>query len=71
MILYLSGNATFDETGHFLIFGSLGGIKILNIVTNRIVRVIGASEAGERFLALALYQGMRNSVNLFDDCKFE
>ena len=33
------------------------GIKILNTVTNRVVRVLGASETNERFLTVALYQG--------------
>jgi peptidylprolyl isomerase domain and WD repeat-containing protein 1 len=51
------GNTVFDESGNFLIYGSLVGIKILNLVTNRVVRVLGAAEAGERFLFVALYQG--------------
>lgn len=32
-------NAVFDETGHFLIYSTLLGIKIVNIETNRVVRV--------------------------------
>jgi peptidylprolyl isomerase domain and WD repeat-containing protein 1 len=50
-------NLTFDESGHFLVFGSAVGIKILNIVTNRVVRTLGGNESGERFTGLALYQG--------------
>lgn len=50
-------NLTFDESGHFLLFGSAVGIKVLNIVTNRVVRTLGANESGERFTAIALYQG--------------
>ena len=54
----LTANAAFDESGNFLIYGSLTGIKMLNLVTNRVVRTVGSSEPGERFLALALYQGI-------------
>jgi peptidylprolyl isomerase domain and WD repeat-containing protein 1 len=32
-------NAVFDESGHFLIYGTLIGIKVLNIETNRVVKV--------------------------------
>lgn len=48
---------TFDESGNFLVFGSLAGIKILNIVTNVVTRTLGSNESGERFLGAALYQG--------------
>jgi peptidylprolyl isomerase domain and WD repeat-containing protein 1 len=32
-------------------------VKVLNIVTNRVVRVLGSAETGERFMSVALYQG--------------
>lgn len=32
-------NAVFDESGHFLIYSTLVGIKILNIETNRVIKV--------------------------------
>jgi len=51
-------NLVFDESGHFLIFGSLKGVKIVNIMTNKVVRTVGLGEASERFLAVALYQGV-------------
>lgn len=51
-------NAVFDETGHFLVYASLLGIKVVNIETNRLVRVLGKLEAGERFLHVALFQGV-------------
>jgi hypothetical protein len=38
------------------VYSSLTGIKILNIVTNRVVSTVGSAESGERFLAVALYQ---------------
>ena len=51
-------NAVFDETGHFLLYSSLLGIKVVNVETNRVVRVLGKIEAGERFLHVALFQGV-------------
>jgi len=51
-------NAVFDTTGNFIIFPSLIGIKIINIVTNKVARVLGKAENTERFLAIALYQSI-------------
>jgi peptidylprolyl isomerase domain and WD repeat-containing protein 1 len=58
-------NMTFDESGHFLVFGTLKGIKVVNVVTNKVVRVLGLGESGERFLAVALYQGVPHVDNQF------
>ena len=52
------GNAVFDETGHFLVYASLVGIKIVNVETNRVVKVLGKIESGERFLRVCLFQGV-------------
>lgn len=49
-------NVSFDESGHFLIYGSLYGIKCINTYTNRVVRIYGREEPF-RTLNLALYQG--------------
>ena len=49
-------NVTFDESGYFLLYATLFGIKVINIHTNRCVRIIGKNE-NVRFLSLALYQG--------------
>jgi len=49
-------NIVFDESGHFIIYGSYLGIKVLNTYTNQIVKVYGKEE-GFRPLNLALYQG--------------
>jgi peptidylprolyl isomerase domain and WD repeat-containing protein 1 len=51
-------NMVFDESGNFLVFGTLKGIKVVNVVTNKVVRVLGLGESGERFLSVALYQGV-------------
>lgn len=49
-------NVIFDESGHFILYGSLLGIKCINTVTNRVVRVFGKDEPF-RALNLTLYQG--------------
>ncbi|TPX41199.1 hypothetical protein SeLEV6574_g06213 [Synchytrium endobioticum] len=49
-------NAVFDESGHFLLYPTLFGIKVINITTNRVVKIIGRGET-QRFMHLALYQG--------------
>ena len=38
------------------VYGSIVGIKVLNLATRRVCRVIGSPEP-DRFLACALYQG--------------
>ena len=54
--LLTKANVIFDESGHFILFGSLHGTKVLNTYTNRVVRTYGAEEPF-RPLHLALYQG--------------
>ncbi|EFN51411.1 hypothetical protein CHLNCDRAFT_28079, partial [Chlorella variabilis] len=49
-------NAVFDESGNFLLYATLLGIKVINLVTSRVVRIIGKVESTERFLSIALYQ---------------
>ncbi|KAG8985667.1 hypothetical protein FRB90_004515 [Tulasnella sp. 427] len=49
-------NAVWDESGNFIIYPTLLGIKVVNIVTNRVARLLGKDETG-RWLNLTLYQG--------------
>ncbi|KAF9077741.1 hypothetical protein BDP27DRAFT_1311599 [Rhodocollybia butyracea] len=49
-------NVIWDESGSFVIYGSLLGIKVVNTVTNRVARLLGKDEA-VRFLNLTVYQG--------------
>ncbi|KAK9828550.1 hypothetical protein WJX72_000712 [[Myrmecia] bisecta] len=51
-------NAVFDESGNFVLYPTLLGIKVVNLVTNRVARIIGKVENTERFLRIALYQGV-------------
>lgn len=53
---YGGGRPIFDESGHFIIYPSLGGIKVINTYTNDLVRLYGQTE-NIRPLSLALYQG--------------
>ncbi|KAF4577194.1 PPIase cyclophilin-type domain-containing protein [Pleurotus pulmonarius] len=49
-------NAIWDESGSFVIYPSLLGIKVVNVVTNRVVRLLGKDESS-RFLNISIYQG--------------
>jgi peptidylprolyl isomerase domain and WD repeat-containing protein 1 len=49
-------NVIFDESGHFIMYGSLLGIKVINTLTNRVVKVYGKEEPF-RALNVGLYQG--------------
>ncbi|KAJ6613299.1 peptidyl-prolyl cis-trans isomerase [Mycena sp. CBHHK59/15] len=49
-------NAIWDESGAFILYPSLLGIKVVNTVTNRVVRLLGKDEV-VRWLNLSLYQG--------------
>ncbi|CAI5981363.1 unnamed protein product [Closterium sp. NIES-65] len=52
-----SANAVFDETGNFIIYPTLLGIKVVNLHENKVARILGKVESNERFLRIALYQG--------------
>ncbi|KAI0346034.1 peptidyl-prolyl cis-trans isomerase [Trametopsis cervina] len=49
-------NAVWDESGAFVLYPTLLGIKVVNTVTNRVVRLLGKDET-VRWLGLTLYQG--------------
>ncbi|EMD39875.1 hypothetical protein CERSUDRAFT_112125 [Gelatoporia subvermispora B] len=49
-------NAVWDESGAFVIYPTLLGVKVVNTVTNRVVRLFGKDET-VRFMNLTLYQG--------------
>ncbi|KAH8114737.1 peptidyl-prolyl cis-trans isomerase [Phellopilus nigrolimitatus] len=49
-------NAVWDESGNFVIYPTLHGIKVVNTVTNRVVRLLGRDET-VRWINLSLYQG--------------
>ncbi|KAK4617373.1 Peptidyl-prolyl cis-trans isomerase cyp15 [Fulvia fulva] len=49
-------NVIFDESGHFVLYGSILGTKVINTFSNRVVQIYGRDEPF-RPLNLALYQG--------------
>lgn len=49
-------NVLFDESGHFIIYGSISGIKVVNTYTNQVVKTFGKDE-NFRAVNLAIYQG--------------
>ncbi|KAF7365190.1 Peptidyl-prolyl cis-trans isomerase cyp15 [Mycena venus] len=49
-------NAIWDESGAFILYPSLLGVKVVNTVTNRVVRLLGKDEP-VRWMNLSLYQG--------------
>jgi peptidylprolyl isomerase domain and WD repeat-containing protein 1 len=49
-------NVIFDETGNFILYGSMYGVKVINTLTNRVVKMYGQEETF-RPLYLTLYQG--------------
>jgi peptidylprolyl isomerase domain and WD repeat-containing protein 1 len=51
-------NAVFDQSGHFLLYSTLLGVKVVNLVTSRCARIIGKVENTERFMRLAMFQGV-------------
>ncbi|KAG7164943.1 Peptidylprolyl isomerase domain and WD repeat-containing protein 1-like [Homarus americanus] len=49
-------NLVYDESGYFLLYATMLGVKIVNLYNNRLVRTIGKPE-NLRLLNLALFQG--------------
>lgn len=49
-------NAIFDESGNFLIYCTMLGVKVVNLVTNKLLRMLGRHE-NVRFLHATLFQG--------------
>jgi peptidylprolyl isomerase domain and WD repeat-containing protein 1 len=56
VLIFFLEKLVFDETGNFIIYGALLGIKVVNITTNKVARLIGKSESN-RFVNVGLYQG--------------
>ncbi len=54
----------FDQSGNFVVYSTMLGVKIVNLITNRMVRSLGKFESNHRFLTIALYQGkIRGTVS--------
>ncbi|KAF4753623.1 cytochrome P450 monooxygenase 16 [Perkinsus olseni] len=55
----------FDQSGNFIIYPTMVGIKVVNLVTNHLSALLGKVESTERFLTTALLQPkpVRQKVN--------
>jgi peptidylprolyl isomerase domain and WD repeat-containing protein 1 len=57
-------NVQFDETNHFIFYPTLLGIKLIELHTNKLIKILGKKESNERFLTLSLFQGKALRVNI-------
>ncbi len=55
-------NIQFDETNNYIFYPTLIGIKLIELHTNRLVKILGKKEL-ERFLTISLFQGKALRVN--------
>ncbi|KAG5952777.1 hypothetical protein E4U53_008106 [Claviceps sorghi] len=63
-ILRHKSNIIFDDSGHFIVYGSMLGIKVLNTYTNQVVKVYGKDE-NFRAVNVGLYQGQQLKKGIF------
>jgi len=47
-------NVIFDDSGNFVLYPTMAGIKVVNIVTNQLVRLIGKVSSPTKFTTLLL-----------------
>lgn len=59
-------NIQFDETSHFIFYPSILGVKLIELHTNKLVKILGKTESQERFLSISLFQGkaLRNNSGI-------
>ena len=60
--MYKNNNIVFDESDNFIIYASLLGVKVVNIVTKSVSRLLAQREH-MRTLHLALFQGRPKSLS--------
>lgn len=63
-------NVLFDSSGYFVIYATMLGVKVVNLVTNRCVAMIGKPE-NLRPLHLALFQGRTNQSKVATTLEME
>ncbi|XP_005110323.1 peptidylprolyl isomerase domain and WD repeat-containing protein 1 [Aplysia californica] len=60
-----TSNVVFDESGYFLLYATMLGIKVINLHTNSCACWLGKTE-NTRFLQLALFQGAGKAAQRVD-----
>lgn len=63
-------NVLFDSSGHFVVYATMLGVKVVNLVTNRCVAMLGKPE-NLRPLHLALFQGRTNQSKVATTLEME
>ncbi|XP_063830865.1 peptidylprolyl isomerase domain and WD repeat-containing protein 1 [Ostrinia nubilalis] len=63
-------NILFDASGHFVIYATMLGVKVVNLVSNRCVAMLGKPE-NLRPLHLALFQGRTNQSKVATTLEME
>lgn len=63
-------NVVFDGSGHFVVYATMLGVKLVNLVTNRCVAMLGKPE-NLRPLHLALFQGRTNQSKVATTLEME
>lgn len=63
-------NVVFDCSGHFIMYGTMLGVKLVNLHTNRVVSLIGQHE-NLRPLRIALFQGRTNQSKVASTIEME
>ncbi|XP_037295171.1 LOW QUALITY PROTEIN: peptidylprolyl isomerase domain and WD repeat-containing protein 1-like [Manduca sexta] len=63
-------NVLFDASGHFVVYATMLGVKIVNLTTNRCVAMLGKPE-NLRPLHLALFQGRPNQPKVATTLEME
>ena len=61
------GNILFDESGYMIMYSTMLGIKLVNIYTNRCVRIMGKSE-NIRPMQLTLFQVIIKHIFFLKKC---
>lgn len=57
-------NIIFDQTGNFIMYATMLGVKLINIKTNKCIKILGKSD-NLRILQVSLFQVLKEIQNSF------
>lgn len=55
-------NVQFDETNQYIFYSTILGVKLIDLHSNQLVKILGKNETTERFLTINLFQGSAQKV---------
>jgi peptidylprolyl isomerase domain and WD repeat-containing protein 1 len=61
-------NIQFDETNHYIFYSTILGIKLIELHSNKLIKILGKNESAERFLSINLFQG--KALRVYSYLKF-